>query len=783
MVWRFRGQRLPHTILRIGSLSDLKFFPYAFVRASTHPLQWLESLACVKSGVACERLFLEEEALLETRRVLADQLHEKVGMLTSDIDKAIRNEALDLKRALLKWRPGSPSSVPPRLAPSAGLASRFELGTFEKWNKQSGDFLGSWQTVERQFEKEFEQSRLNLIALMKEPLFLEGVLFSSQSLYLGIERYLKSPPQPGERGNKAQRQLERSVMEHLARACMKTVPRGLLTGVGTVTPGEPAPSALAKEKSALVAQRRTVVSLPVIREIAKKISEREENWQHVVPRTNPTWQFEELDSENTRITFWSYPKRDFLDPASKHAFPDHPVVRTFLALAEGRELTAKDLIQAVHQALAAGETPYALSDVERYYRRLCESTLLIGYFEIPFEEADGLQCFTAWLEKLPKDVRPEEELKTYRRASEILKACDLEPSFPKRMEFYSELTRIFGKPPADLLVLDCAVLPSQALSAESLHALENHLRKVDWEVATVNPGPKRQSELPLLQYLSADKLEIAEFAHPEKVIALSPGEPFYMCVEFQMSTDGPVRVRVVPPKTTEFLNRFETLLANGSVSKLIEELREVRKKQHPDALFADVIFSSDEKFANALGFRKIEEHAIELRGCPTSRVSSQRIPLREITVHSGFCKGRGLGMKWRGQELRLSTFQPLTLQGRLENFQDRPPNMRDSSRVALKACEADLAGVKKESLWLNFVELQRIKKLFELSRHCTVEMDYRGHWVEAGITDFYNPVLLENLFAIHENVLRETEQPKVKVRFRPALKGPQFILPFRGQVN
>ncbi|HUP57441.1 MAG TPA: lantibiotic dehydratase [Bdellovibrionota bacterium] len=218
------------------------------------------------------------------------------------------------------------------------------------------------------FEAETRGTRGELRNVLANPRIQEGILLSSESLYEGVKRYLAAGSEGEGDSTKQQRQLERSAIEHLARAACKTTPRGLLCGIGVARWSDRKGERVSEPPGP---RRRTLLTLSAVRKLAGKMSAPSALWQHVRCRSGTALQ----------------------------ETGDAPVaaVAHFLEAVASRRATAREVIDAVWARMGKR---HERQDLVALYHRLCEQGILIGRLEIPFERRDGLGFLIEWLEKI-----------------------------------------------------------------------------------------------------------------------------------------------------------------------------------------------------------------------------------------------------------------------------------------------------------------------------------------------------------------------------------------------
>ena len=108
-------------------------------------------------------------------------------------------------------------------------------GQLERYNQLLSQYLKSKNKFQIEFEKEYQQQRLTIQNLAKQPNFQKALPLSSISFAKQLQRYLDKNPVDFK---KKELQTERAVMQYLARMAAKTSPFSSFTTVnyGTVRP-------------------------------------------------------------------------------------------------------------------------------------------------------------------------------------------------------------------------------------------------------------------------------------------------------------------------------------------------------------------------------------------------------------------------------------------------------------------------------------------------------------------------------------------------------------------
>lgn len=381
----------------------LEFFPFVMGRVATHPIELIDRLAMREAAAALDESFAAEEALAAARAAAVDALHALIPSLS---DPRARSKALDIKRRVFKGALAELSdeqlaALHPALSPE-GERALADLAASARAAARAGEAARSL------FEAGLAKARAELAAALSDPFVREAVYLSHQGMWESLLRYL-------ERGD--DRKFERHISSHIARACTKTVPRGLLTAVrlGELDPASPEPVAFRRDGDGRgVFRRRTMVSLVTMRRIAAELSWQTPAFRHVVPRVNPT--LREDPAEPGKLLYW----RAGAGEETLCRLPKNELIAAFLAEARPRTRTAAELLAAV----GARFEELSGEQAESFYRQLCEKGLLVGTLEIPFSEIDGLAHVLGWLESLPADSRPEAALRDLREVREQLAALD-----------------------------------------------------------------------------------------------------------------------------------------------------------------------------------------------------------------------------------------------------------------------------------------------------------------------------------------------------------------------
>lgn len=395
------------------------FLPQILIRASTHPIAWASQLGATSTQSRLSGLLESTGELVEIRMALDAVLFE---LIPAQPD-ARRAGLLTIKR---------------KIRSSFEALSEAEAEAVQEAGaERTGALVSKWQSAavararleleaRSELAAETARAREKLRAVLLEPLVQEGIYLSSEKLHEALIRYLRTPVD-GSRLQKWQRQFERSALEHLARACGKTTPRGVLTGVGVARWRNDQAAAISMVApvagAAPIASRRTRLSLPIAREIARGLSP--DHWGDVVPRPNPT-----VELGDGRIRFWRY---DF-DARAQQLFelPRNEILSAFLKHAEPRALSAMRLIAEV-----AAECGRPEPELQVFYKKLTGVGVLLGALEIPFERPDGLEYLIEWLELLPEERRGPSALSKFRALKELLqKADDLSLTWPERLSLY-----------------------------------------------------------------------------------------------------------------------------------------------------------------------------------------------------------------------------------------------------------------------------------------------------------------------------------------------------------
>jgi len=387
---------------------SLNFLEICLSRSATIPIQVWERLDCSEVFQILQQVFSLEDECNQKRSTLVDGLYAAVPHCSS---ASVRHKLLTLKRHIYGHvEPFTPDmlDIPPGEIPSwlwEGL-------------KNFHDLLNRRDSLLKQAEKLFEKClwrvRRNLLEILKDTFIQEGILLSSHDLWEAVLRYLENPPRP-ESTRKSHRQLERSVLAHLARTCTKTTPRGILTAVqlGKIDTNQTQPVSLSTESNGTrISRRKTVLSWPVVWDLARMIFAQGEVWRYIVPRVTPTL-YKDGDGQ---WKFWRQEKKE--EVLCKITFS--VILEAFLKKAALRCLKANELIKQVQQEFPE----YDLETLTNYYLQLTKSGLLIGHLEIPFTYFDGLSYLIQWVKDLPKGVLDSSIIADLQRIRELLNLID-----------------------------------------------------------------------------------------------------------------------------------------------------------------------------------------------------------------------------------------------------------------------------------------------------------------------------------------------------------------------
>lgn len=408
-------------------------------RRCTHPALWLSSLGAPESAAALRRSIESGTEVEMLRKSAIDDLFKLIPAL----GERERKLALDLKR----WLSGATGPMPEKFhVVFLALPAAFRANV-ERVLHLSAEVRALEAETEKLFNEEVTRSRRHLRETLGSALLQEGLYLSSEPLFEAAVRYLRSPPVDVSSDSKSSRQFERSIVEHLSRACFKTTPRGLLTGLGTIGWDEKSTDRKTPIEKESIRSRRTLLKLPLVHAIAERISSEDWAWPEIVPRLSPSLHFSGGRVHFTRIEEGT----EF-----SGSLPESPILTAFLEAAATRNLNARELISRVALRLERG---YSRSDVERFYLALVAKKVLIGKLDVPFERRDGLAFLIEWLDRLGGADEPAGLIRwraTCARLRENLDAIDrMDVGFGDRLEKYAELKRSLaevlpGRETADL---------------------------------------------------------------------------------------------------------------------------------------------------------------------------------------------------------------------------------------------------------------------------------------------------------------------------------------------
>lgn len=340
-----------------------ELFPYYLQRVSTHPVGWALRLSLEELVPELEASHELERELEGLREELGRRFFEAIPTLGGEERAPVLKASRQLKKAL------APLAAP--LFDSVAKALPNLCEELQLWQSKSARFDGGLRALEASYSQARLGAQARLRKLLENELVQESVFLSSARMFESLERYLR---QPEAAGSKAARQFERSFAEHLARACGKTTPRGLLTGVRLES---------WRGTSDRMGQRRTYLTLPVCNMLAKQISKDGDVWLKVVPRVTPDAY---VASERVHFEVRRGEERLSL------SVPLRADVQAFMDACAARERAARDVIGAVSSRL--GMRP---EDATKMYVKLCEAGLLHGQLQIPYNESDGVAFLARWL--------------------------------------------------------------------------------------------------------------------------------------------------------------------------------------------------------------------------------------------------------------------------------------------------------------------------------------------------------------------------------------------------
>ncbi|HUP56720.1 MAG TPA: lantibiotic dehydratase, partial [Bdellovibrionota bacterium] len=393
---------------------ELEILDLVLARSSTHPMDWLSELACTEAVRLLARARELETAATELGTALEQRLFEAIPGL----DKASRSDALKLRRTIRAGKKER-SEAPSELLAALGA----EVSSlYARWTQGERQAEAGAAEARAALQSSLTSSRARLRERFADPLFREGVLLSSGSLHAAIERYVHED-----------RKLERSTVSHLARACAKTTPRGLLTGVAVVEwEGSPTGAGRASRPY----RRRTIFPLHLMRKLCERVSDQDGLWNHVRPRPS--------------AAPWAGPSAEASEAGT-----------VLLELAGERSLTAMELIDR-----AAGRLQGSRSrdEIASAYRELCRDGFLVGCLEIPFGVRDGLSFLSDWLREASErdgDSEAPALLAKVRSVQRGLAGLDAgsRDYGAVRASLAELLPNVAALPVEDLFVVECAPSP------------------------------------------------------------------------------------------------------------------------------------------------------------------------------------------------------------------------------------------------------------------------------------------------------------------------------------
>jgi hypothetical protein len=383
---------------------------HTLIRFNSHPVNMFASLSCEKAEAALRELKSQDQKLTQ----LTEKISETLFNLISLLQPNFRTQALNLKRKVANRKPFDRAELENL---ETGLGQE-DLALLRDYSTLLEAYALGVENCKKLFNDEFLKLRKKLHETAAKPLVQAGTLFSSESLYSGVQRYLKSSIV--EKREKKVRQLERSFTEHLSRACGKTTPRGLLTGVALRKWTDQNLNLKSSE-----IKRRTLLNLGLARAIAFNLSGRDGLWQNVVPRPNPTAlirngvvQFQKVNWLET----FRRPSGEII--AAPSALRVNDLIAAFLEITSSRKLSAREVLDTVSEKFT---NDISMPELTQLYRRLCETGLIIGNLEIPFEERDGLTYLIKWLANHPGDETSKNVLGELRRLTDLLQKTDATP--------------------------------------------------------------------------------------------------------------------------------------------------------------------------------------------------------------------------------------------------------------------------------------------------------------------------------------------------------------------
>jgi hypothetical protein len=730
-------------------------------RGCTHPVSWLNRIACHEASDALVAAFDTERDLDTRREALIASLHRAVPKL----EGAERKGALEAQRALRKKDPRAVEALG-KLAHALPAAQSALAEELKAWTALETRFKSLFTQAEETFARELERARHELGKILADRSVQEAILLSSQSLYEGLQRYLAHPPKSESASTKHSRQFERSAAEHLLRAILRPVPRGTLVGAGATGWSD-------REKVSsgpvTISARRTLVSLPYLRKLAREISSHEEVSLHVVPRVNPT-----LSIEDAHVTFWA--SEGDMPNATLLRLPLTPVLESFLRECDKGVFTAHDLIERI-----ATEVGFETEQIREYYGKLVARQVVFGHLEIPFERPDGVAFLCEWLERLPPGVAPAGVLERLLGVRRLLGELDQGSLAAQRPALYDELRTLLGAERLDQLITVDVAIEGSACPSVAKSEIQAYLAKCVLPGGTrghLNPELLQgRAAVSMTELYNATLTRKRITAPPEKLLPSAPPRyPGMGMVTFQMSSAGEIWIR--GPKLVGHFARFLPLIDRPGRApglELFRRFRMLQKQAYPEADIVDIDAGATELLANAAWFPYLGDFALETKGPPFSEVPRERmIRIRDLEAFPRQDGIMGVRRRGGGREVRFShtqsvdtpaLFPPVThassgweihlpessvgldTTGLEETPSPRPRVRMGKSIVVLSTSIVPLPEIPEAGgAWEKFVAFQRYRRRWNLPRLVQMQLLYRSQrgdledsWAEGGEIDFDNP--------------------------------------------
>lgn len=391
-------------------IPPINFLGIILSRTATLSIQTWKKIGCPEVLDLLHQVFILEQECDIKRQALVDSLYNTIPAASSPL---VRHKLLDLKRRIYgHWEPLTQYLLD---ITSQELPAELweDIKNFDNLLNKRINLL---KQTEELFEKSFWRIRKNLLEIIKDPFIQEGIFLSSYDLWKETARYFDNPPQPASI-SKSQKQFEKSIIQHLGRHCAKTTPRAILTAIqiGQIDCSRnQSISVNTQNNNQKISRRKSILTWPVVWNLAKMVSEQKDAWRYVVPRVNPTLHYE----RNKELKFWRHDKKE--DVLCK--LTPNDVMQTFVKKTELRYYKADELIKQVQQ-----EHPeHSLEELTEYYLQLTKSGLLIGHFEIPFAYYDGLPYLIRLCKNLPEGILDNSIITDLERISELLQKIDEE---------------------------------------------------------------------------------------------------------------------------------------------------------------------------------------------------------------------------------------------------------------------------------------------------------------------------------------------------------------------